>query len=144
MIRFSKPGVSLSSHREGCYGNKFTKVNESKPQVFPSRRSTQRPSGAFGASGLLPQPAKGPIGPQGPQGGPGTIVGPRGPKMRGKWVPKAPWAPPDMPEGPQAPPATSGITWPQIRPDPGQNRPSGGLPGPAGGLIWLCQATEGA
>ena len=48
--------------------------------------------------------------------------------MVGKWTPRAPWAPPDMPEGPQDPPATSRNTRPWIRPDPGQNWPSGGLP----------------
>ena len=60
-------------------------------------------------------------------------VGPRGPKMEGKWAHRPHWAPGDMPEGPQAPPATSGNTSTRIRPDPGQNRPSGGRPEASGG-----------
>ncbi len=54
--------------------------------------------------------------------------------MRGKWTPKAPWAQGDMLEGPLGHPATSGNTRFRIRPDPGQNRPSRGLPGAFWGL----------
>ena len=91
-------------------------------------------------SGPLPRPAKGPIGPQGPQGGPGPILGPRGPKMGGKWAPRAPLGPARHARRAPGPP---GHTRPRPEPDPAGSgpkpafrRPAGGLPGPAGGQIW--------
>ena len=42
--------------------------------------------------------------------------------------PGPPWAPPDMPGGLRGHPATPAPARSQIRPDPGPNRPSGGLP----------------
>ena len=59
--------------------------------------------GAFGASGPLPRPAKGPIGPQGPQRG-GQKMGPRAPQRGENRAPRPPWGQGDPPRGSGDPP----------------------------------------